>query len=100
MEKNNAVNLQKSEWILILLMRRSLDRIHIMKSIFLIWNRSGRDIRNYFHFEPYLYGPYSLEVYSELRNLQNQGLIVYPPSPIQQWSKYHLTIQGRKRLKR
>lgn len=84
----------KSKWILVILRRKSLDRIHIMKVLFLIWYRSREEIKDYFQFEPYLYGPYSLEVYSELRNLQEHGFIIQPPSPIQQWTNYYLTIQG------
>ena len=50
----------KSKWILVILRRKSLDRIHIMKVLFLIWYRSREEIKDYFQFEPYLYGPYSL----------------------------------------
>lgn len=86
----------KSDWVLVILRKKPLDRIHIMKSLFLVWYRSEKkDIEDYFHFEPYLYGPYSLEVYSELRNLLAHGLVVQPPHAMQQWANYHLTEQGR-----
>jgi uncharacterized protein YwgA len=89
----------KSDWILLILKKKSLDRIHIMKSLFLIWNRSKRKIENYFQFKPYLYGPYSLEVYSELRNLKEQGFIIQPPHYIQDWANYHLTKKGHNKAK-
>lgn len=89
------MELKKSDWILLILKVKPLDRIHIMKTLFLIWYRSPKKIPDYFHFEPYHYGPYSLEVYSELRNLLVHNLIVQPSHPIQQWANYYLSDSGR-----
>ena len=86
---------QKSDWILVVLQRRPLDRIHIMKSLFLFWHRSKERGPEFFQFAPYLYGPYSLEVYSELRNLTEKSLVIQPRYPIQEWAKYYLTERGR-----
>lgn len=91
------MKLTKSDWILVILKKKPLDRIHIMKTLFLIWHRSKRKIRGYFCFEPYLYGPYSLEVYSELRSLLADGLAIQPPHPVQEWTNYYLTGKGRMR---
>jgi len=85
----------KSDWILLILRKRPLDRIRIMKSLFLIWLRCNKNIPNYFHFKPYLYGPCSIEVYSELQDLLGNGLITQPPHSMQQWANYYLTDQGR-----
>jgi hypothetical protein len=85
----------KQDWILLALRKTPLDRIHLMKTLFLVWNRSGRGIPGYFVFEPYLYGPCSFEVYSVLDLLSRQRLIVQPPHSVQQWAKYYLTKQGR-----
>jgi DNA-binding PadR family transcriptional regulator len=85
----------KSDWILVILQKKPLDRIHIMKALFLMWHRSGREIEGFFHFVPYLYGPCSLEIYVELRNLAQQGLVAQPPHSPEQWTKYYLTEQGR-----
>lgn len=90
------MTLRKKDWILLLLRESPLDRIHIMKALFLIWHRSGRKIKDYFEFEPYLYGPCSFEVYSALENLQAEGFIVQPLHPIPQWVKYYLTEKGKK----
>jgi len=86
----------KNDWVLLLLRQNPLDRIHIMKALFLIWHRSGRNIKNYFEFVPYLYGPCSFEVYSVLENLQANGFIVQPPHSMPQWVNYYLTEKGRK----
>ncbi len=88
--------LQKRDWILLSLRRTPLDRIHTMKTLFLIWHRSGRKIANFFEFKPYLYGPCSFEVYSELEKLNAEGFIVQPPHLMPQWVNYHLTMRGKK----
>lgn len=88
--------LQKRDWILLALRRTPLDRMHTMKTLFLIWHGSGRKITNYFEFIPYLYGPCSFEVYSEIEKLKGEGLIVQPPHPMPQWVNYYLTEKGKK----
>ena len=88
------MNIAKHEWIILLLRQTPLDRIRIMKSLFLIWLRSKRNIEDYYHFEPYLYGPCSFRVYSELRNLLAHGLVTQSPHPVQQWANYYLTAEG------
>lgn len=66
-----------------------------MKALFLVWRRSGGNVPDFFHFEPYLYGPCSFELYRVLRELEEKGLIVQPPHPVQQWAKYYLTERGK-----
>ena len=65
--------ISKRDWILLALRKTPLDRIRLMKTLFLVWNRSGRSIAGYFEFEPYLYGPCSLEMYSVLDDLTEHG---------------------------
>lgn len=95
-EEVTNMQLQKRNWILLVLRRVPLDRIHLMKALFLIWCRSGRKIKDYFEFERYLYGPCSFEVYSELDKLMADELIVQPPHPLPQWVNYYLTKKGNK----
>lgn len=90
------MNISKKDWILLLLRKSPLDRIHIMKALFLIWNRSGRKIPDYFEFVPYLYGPCSFELYSTLENMESDVLIVQPPHSTPQWVNYYLTEKGKK----
>ena len=89
----------KAKWILAILEIAPLDRIRIMKALFLLWRRA-REIRGFFQFEPYLYGPCSFEVYAVLEKLEEEGLIVQLPHPIPQWAKYHLTERGRDQANR
>lgn len=90
------MTLTKKDWLLLLLKQSPLDRIHIMKALFLIWHRTGRKIEDYFVFEPYLYGPCSFEVYSVLESMEVDGWIVQPPHPMPQWVNYYLTESGKK----
>jgi len=90
------MELTKKDWILLILREAPMDRIHIMKALFLIWHRKNRNLPNYFEFVPYLYGPCSFEVYSMLENLQSTGFIVQPPHPVPQWVNYYLTAKGKK----
>jgi len=92
------MSLTKKDWVLLTLRQTPLDRIHIMKTLFLIWHKSGRNIPDYFEFEPYLYGPCSFEVYSVLTDLQAEGLIIQPPHPVPQWVNYYLTEKGKKEV--
>lgn len=73
-----------------------LDRIRLMKTLFLVWHRNGRPVHWPFTFTPYLYGPCSFEVYSTLDELKAHSLVVQPSLPIPNWAPYHLTAEGRK----
>ncbi|MBI4722518.1 MAG: hypothetical protein HY769_05910, partial [Candidatus Stahlbacteria bacterium] len=60
------------------------------------WHRSGRNIIDYFKFEPYLYGPCSFEVYSALDETELNRQIVQPLHSVPQWVNYYLTESGKK----
>lgn len=66
-----------------------------MKVLFLIGHRSGQSISDYFQFEPYLYGPYSFEVYQVLDALIQERLIVQSPHLNQPRANYYLTGRGK-----
>ncbi len=84
----------KGGWVLLALKVAPLDRIRLMKALFLFWWRHRGEIPEYFKFEPYLYGPYSLEVYSVLDQLLDAGLIMQLPHSMQQYAEYYLTRRG------
>jgi uncharacterized protein YwgA len=85
----------KAKWILAMLRISPLDRIHIMKALFLLRRRAG-EIPDYFQFQPYLYGPCSFEVYDVLAALEREGLVVRPLHPMPHWVAYYLTERGKK----
>jgi len=87
--------LTKRDWVLLALDAAPLDRLRLMKALFLIWLEKGRTIPDYFDFIPYLYGPCSFEVYSVLSSLQEENLVAQPPAFPQSWAAYYLTGAGR-----
>jgi hypothetical protein len=90
------VNTEKKDWILLALRERPLDRLHLMKALFLTWHRSGRNIREYFAFEPYLYGPCSFDAYKVLDEMSKEQLIAQPSEPLPRWAKFYLTEKGKR----
>lgn len=72
-----------------------LDRIRLMKALFLAWHKQGQPTDGPFHFEPYLYGPFALDVYGELEAAKREGLIAQPSYPIDRRTPYYLTEKGR-----
>lgn len=79
--------------------KKLIGPIRIMKGLFLI-NMEVKEFKNLYKFEPYLYGPCSFEVYSDLRELITEGVIEEHKPDNQYWSLYYLTEQGAKRAKK
>jgi hypothetical protein len=89
-----GTRLTKQDWILLLLREKPMDRIRLMKALFLIWHRSGRTLAGFYDFLPYMYGPCSFDLYRELENAQRLQLISQAPHPIDRWADYFLTLRG------
>lgn len=89
--------LNKRDWLLLLLRHKPLDRIRLMKALFLIWHRSGRNLEDYYEFTPYMYGPCSFDLYTELETLQQKHLVSQAPHPVAHWASYYLTPMGASR---
>lgn len=64
----------------------------LMKTLFLVWYRSGRPATGPFVFKPYHYGPCAFELYDTLASLQEERLITTTPH---RWGRYYLTEHGR-----
>lgn len=92
--------LKKYEWILLALHYKPLDRVRLMKALFLFWWSHKDRLESFFTFKPYLYGPCSFEVYRVLEKLEQARLIVQLPQPIQEWSPYYLTPRGEREAQR
>jgi hypothetical protein len=87
-------NVGKRDWLLLFLREKPLDRIRLMKGLFLLWQRSGRDIEGFFEFVPYMYGPCSFELYRALEAAERERLVTQAPHPVERWAPYFLTAQG------
>jgi hypothetical protein len=84
---------------LVALSTEPLDRIRLMKTIFLTWHRSGRPATGPFDFTPYLYGPCAFNLYSALNEMERRGLIVQPDKSYRNWASYYLTQRGQDEAK-
>jgi uncharacterized protein YwgA len=73
---------------------RPVEPIQIMKGMFLFVMETGEAV---YRFEPYLYGPFSSELYRDLDRLIAEGLVRAEPVPGQTWSVYTSTEMGRNR---
>jgi len=86
----------KRDWLLLAFRAGPLDRIHLMEALFLTWNRSERNIPNFFRFEEsQSYGPCSQEFYSVLEELCKEGLVVKASNEDRGRARYSLTVTGR-----
>lgn len=72
-----------------------LDRIHLMKTLFLVWYRGGRPKTGPFKFRPYLYGPCAFDLYAALEDMEQRGIVIHAPYPSSRWVRYYLTETGR-----
>lgn len=90
----NPSPLQQAQ-ILSALQVTPLDRVRLMKTLFLFWHRSGRSAFGPFRFRPYLYGPCAFDLYAALDAMEARGLIVQAPHPVNRWAPFHITNAGR-----
>jgi len=73
-----------------------VDPIRIMKGLFLFGMEKRTELREFYVFEPYLYGPCSFQVYSDLRDLVADGEVdELALSPFHRWSYYRLMERGK-----
>lgn len=68
--------------------------LQIMKGLFLISEQLK--IKNFYKFEPYLYGPCSFEVYQDINTLLTKNLITTIRAFPSYWAYYRITPQGAK----
>ncbi|MBT9145876.1 MAG: hypothetical protein DDT42_01753 [candidate division WS2 bacterium] len=69
-----------------------MSPIQIMKSLFLIEKELKLGL---YEFQPYLYGPCSFEVYSDLEYLENKIMISSLPTSVG-WKYYGVTEEGKR----
>jgi len=94
--------MERKDWILVLLHATEgghLDRVRIVKGLFLLSQESPEPLENFYSFYPYLYGPFSSEIYSDLDELIEENLIAIDLKIAPSWSQYRLTDKGSSRAK-
>jgi hypothetical protein len=78
---------------------RPFTPVQIQKAVFVVCDQFPNSIDDGpgFHFEPYDYGPFDSDVYSELALLQRSGDAVIAPSVHGNWNTYAASDSGVRR---
>jgi hypothetical protein len=78
---------------------RPYTPVQIQKAVFVVCDQLPDLIDDGpgFHFQPYDYGPFDADVYSEIAFLQRQGKAAIAPSPSGTWSTYAASDAGVER---
>ncbi len=71
-----------------------VDRIRLMKGMFLFQKEGGAPREVDYRFEPYDYGPFTQEVYRDLGSLANSGFLAESADG----QSYRITQEGRRHL--
>lgn len=90
------------DWLIIFLYPSSkvtegLDPIRIQKGMFYFSREASVEDSEKYEFDPYYYGPCSFNIYGDIDGLVSEGLAEQMPVQGQSWSRYRLTIEGKKR---
>jgi len=98
--------MERSDWLLLLLGSATkegatppLEPVRVMKGMFLLVMDGNLDDPPSYRFEPYHYGPVSLEIYDDLAELVEEDLVEAIPVPGYSWRKYRLSPRGMARYK-
>lgn len=75
--------------------KKPMSPLQVMKALFLYAQEEKP--KDFYKFIPYLYGPCSFDVYSDLELLENGGLITTVPTH-RGWSFFGITSEGEKDL--
>lgn len=91
--------MKRRDWLLLYIYlpikkKDLLDPIRIMKGLFLMNMEFGDKLEDVYQFEPYLYGPCSLDLYEDLLNLKTKGLVDEYKPAYSRWSYYRVTDVG------
>ena len=77
-----------------------LTPVQLQKSLFLVGENLKGEIPDLFYqFEPYHYGPFDIEVYSDADFLESEGLLVSVRSSRGSWVDRGITPRGIERAK-
>ena len=88
--------MDKRDWLL-LSIGESIEPIQIQKTLFKFAMESGAQSQESYTFIPYNWGPCSLEIYDDLRELREDSLVEFVFSG-RRWNLYRLTKTGEKKV--
>jgi len=74
----------------------SLTPVQLQKSLFLVGRLMSKVVGDdFYHFEPYHYGPFNGTIYDDIRTEAANGFINVTTVPGQRWSCYSISNKGR-----
>ena len=76
---------------------KPLTPVQLQKSLFLVAKNLAEAPEPFYEFEPYHYGPFDIEVYSDADSLEAKGLLFSVPSPGGTWLDRAITPDGMKK---
>ena len=86
---------RKADWLLLLFGDQPIEPIRIQKGMFLFAKESGAKQEQVYDFVPYNWGPCSFEIYDDLEDLLEKGLVEQIPVPGARWHRYLRTPLGK-----
>lgn len=88
--------MERKNWpMLVLSSSGTLSPIQLQKALFLIGEELSSDIDNeYYHFEPYDYGPFDSDIYRDCEELEREGFVVIDNPFYRAMRRYSLSNQG------
>lgn len=87
--------MNKHDWLLLAIDDR-MEPIQIQKTLFKFAMESGAPRGELYVFFPYNWGPCSLEIYDNLAEIREEGLVEFIPSG-RGWNLYRLTEAGQQK---
>jgi hypothetical protein len=97
--QNKASSVNRRDLVLAILAAangRSYTPVQIQKAVFVICDQLPHLIDDGpgFNFQPYDYGPFDSDVYSEIATLRHDGAAIIAPSGVGNWNTYAATDAG------
>lgn len=91
----------RKDWALLIISiagKNGLSPLRLQKSLFLIKQNIIEKITDdFYEFEPYNYGPFSVEIYRDAEDLEINNFIKVNLSQYGNWTEYSITKDGEKK---
>lgn len=71
-----------------------LDRIRMQKAVFLLVQRGSPEWRAFYRYVPYDWGPYSSQLVSDIRTMEDDGLLEVERGAASRYGRYRTTPKG------
>lgn len=89
--------LDKADWTLLAIAaagRKGLTPAQLQKTLFLVKQNFRNELKDFYAFEPYNYGPFDKSIYEDARVYAQKGMVKMNGVSGQNWSKYYITTEG------